>query len=237
MKQYLFRITQKIDALTLRERAITFAMAALALVTLVNLLMIDPQFAKQKQLSQGVAQEQQKIATLQADIQQRVKTGTSDPDAANRERLRQLTQKSVEMNDQLRQMQKTLVVSGKMAALLEDILKRHGKLRLVSLQTLAPTDLNETTSDAADTATGDKPAGAAKEKQEHSASLGAVYRHGVEMTVQGSYPDMLNYMTELEAMPWQLFWGKARMSVNTYPEATLTLTLFTLSLDKKWLDL
>ena len=42
-------------------------------------------------------------------------------------------------------------------------------------------------------------------------------------------------MTELEAMPWQLYWGKVNLNAESYPKVTLTLTLFTLSLDKKWL--
>jgi MSHA biogenesis protein MshJ len=58
----------------------------------------------------------------------------------------------------------------------------------------------------------------------------------VEIVVQGGYMDMMNYMAALEAMPWQLFWGRAKLSVDEYPNATLTLTLFTLSLDKAWLN-
>ena len=33
------------------------------------------------------------------------------------------------------------------------------------------------------------------------------------------------------------FVGNAELTVDAYPKATLTLTLFTLSLDKKWLNL
>ena len=64
-----------------------------------------------------------------------------------------------------------------------------------------------------------------------------IYKHGVEIVIQGRYLDMMHYMSALEAMPWQLFWGKATMQIDTYPDATLSLTLFTLSLDEKWLNL
>jgi len=64
-----------------------------------------------------------------------------------------------------------------------------------------------------------------------------LYRHGVEMTVQGSYADMVAYMEALEKLPVQLFWGKAVLDASNYREAKLTLTLYTLSLDDKWMKL
>lgn len=64
-----------------------------------------------------------------------------------------------------------------------------------------------------------------------------LYRHGVEIVVQGSYLEMINYMQALEALPVQLFWGGARLDAQQYPEARLTLTLYTLSLDEKWMKL
>jgi MSHA biogenesis protein MshJ len=81
-------------------------------------------------------------------------------------------------------------------------------------------------------------AGASAKKAEANLSdAEPVFTHGVEIVVQGSYLDMLHYMDALESMPWQLFWSKARLQVEEYPKATLTLTLYTLSLDKKWLNL
>ena len=64
-----------------------------------------------------------------------------------------------------------------------------------------------------------------------------LYRHGVEVTVRGNYLDMIDYMSALEAMPTRLFWGRAQLDVEAYPAARLTLTLYTLSLDRKWMKL
>jgi MSHA biogenesis protein MshJ len=66
---------------------------------------------------------------------------------------------------------------------------------------------------------------------------GLLYRHGVQVTVRGSYLDMIDYMASLERLPTQLFWGEARFEVEDYPRAHVTLTLYTLSLDSKWLKL
>ena len=238
MKQYWQRIVLRIDAMSLRERAMIFAMAAVILVTLVTTVLLDPQSAKQKQLAERTKQEQEKTAEIQAEIQQKVRAQAIDPDAANRTRLQALNQQSAQMQGAMRDVQKGLVPPDKMSELLESILKQNGRLRLVSLKTLPVTDLPEWAS-IESKSTGEKTAAVTtpSTKQDSQPTTGFVYRHGVEIMVEGGYLDMMSYMAALEAMPWQVYWGKAKLSVNEYPKATLTLTLFTLSLDKAWLNI
>lgn len=236
MKQYWQRLETRIDAMSLRERAMAFAIAALLLITAVDTLMLDPLLREQKAASQQVTQDQQQIAALQAEIQIRVASHDIDPDAANRIRLHELKQQSARLQDDLKGLQKGLVPPDRMASLLEDMLKKNGRLQLTSLKSLPATLLTEP---ADSDATGAKKASApqSKDKPVNAVEGEAVYKHGVELVVQGSYADMLAYLAELEAMPWQLFWANARLKTGEYPKATLTLTLFTLSLDEKWLHI
>jgi MSHA biogenesis protein MshJ len=100
--------------------------------------------------------------------------------------------------------------------------------------------LNDSAEQSAQSPGGRKTLGTSplqKSKPETRQSADAVYKHGVEIVVQGSYPDMVDYLTDLESMPWQLFWANAKLNVDSYPKSSLTLTLFTLSLDKKWLHI
>ena len=228
MKRYWQPLALKVDALTLRERAIIFTMAALFVVVLMNLVLLDPQFSRQKQLSQKTQQDQAQIAGIQAEIQQKVKLQGTNPDAVAQDHLQKVKQQATLIRTTLLKTQKDLVSPEKMAALLEDILKRNGKLRLISLKTLPPGSFNESVANA------NSPAAALSPDQQGNPSI---YKHGVEIMVEGSYLDMLEYMAALEAMPWQLFWSTARLNVEEYPRTTLVLTLFTYSLDKKWLAL
>jgi MSHA biogenesis protein MshJ len=82
--------------------------------------------------------------------------------------------------------------------------------------------------------------GAGKGKGEDAAHASTplgkhVFKHGVRITVRGSYPDMLRYLETLEHLKAQMFWGRAELTVTRYPVAELTLTVYTLSLDKTWL--
>jgi MSHA biogenesis protein MshJ len=57
----------------------------------------------------------------------------------------------------------------------------------------------------------------------------------MEITLAGSYLDLYAYLHGLEALPTQLYWGRAEMSVAEYPVVTLKLTVYTLSFDQAWL--
>lgn len=234
MKQAWHKLALKIDAMSLRERVIIFAIAVLILVLLINAALLDPQYAKQSKLSQQIKEQQAQIADIQNQIQQRVKAQANDPDYDVRVRMQALRQRAQQMNDALGDVQKGLVPPDRMAALLESVLKKNDKLLLLSLKTLPVKRLN----DAVDA--DEKPAPDALPislADEESDAVKGVFKHTVELKVQGSYMDMMAYMKSLEDMPWQIFWGNAELTVDDYPKATLTLTLFTLSLDKKWLNL
>jgi MSHA biogenesis protein MshJ len=242
MKQYWQRIALKVDALSLRERVIIFAMAALILIVLVQTAILEPQTAKQKQLSQRIKQDQSKIAGMQGQIQQKTTSPQADPDSANEARLEDLKQQAAQMQAALRDMQNGLVSPDRMSALLEEILKKNDSLHLVSLKTLPASSLTEQTNAAGRLV--ESAIASIKNKSEikpaatpEGAVSDTVYKHGVEIVVQGGYLDIMNYLEQLEAMPWQLLWAKANLNVDEYPKSTLTLTLFTLSLDKKWLNL
>lgn len=239
MKAHWERLAFKIDALGLRERAMAFAIAALLVITLVNTFVLDPLLAARKQRVQQIKLDQQQIAAAQAEIKLIISGHEGDPDAANQVRLQMLKQQSEQLRTDLTVVQQSLVTPDKMVALLEELLKKNKQLQLVSLKTLQATQLSEPDS-VPGKAAGNKPAAAGVQGQavaEERADVGRVYKHGVELVVQGGYADLVSYLSQLEGLPWRLFWAKAKLNVEEHPKVRLTLTLFTLSLDKAWLNI
>jgi MSHA biogenesis protein MshJ len=55
------------------------------------------------------------------------------------------------------------------------------------------------------------------------------YRHGVELTLKGSYFDLVQYLAELEKLRSRLLWGATALEVEKYPDVRLTLQVHTLS--------
>ena len=209
-------LSDKVDGMSPRQRGLIFAVAASIVVALVSSLLIEPQLAKQKVLSRKTEQQQSEIKSIQAQLQAMAEVRKTDPDAANRAELESLRLQLVQLKASLQVKQQHLIPPDKIAGLLEEILSRNRQLQLISLRNLP-----------ASAVTGEEEQAAAVEKE--------FFKHGIEMTVSGSYFDLLDYMVQLEKLPWQMFWGKASLVVETYPISRMTLTLYTLSLDKAWL--
>ena len=58
----------------------------------------------------------------------------------------------------------------------------------------------------------------------------------MQMIVEGNYHDLQQYLAALEKLPWRMVWGEADFRVDEYPKIVLSLTLYTLSLEKVWLS-
>ena len=160
----------------------------------------------------------------------------ADPDRVARERVAQLGARIAQAEARVAELQRSFTTPEQMSAVLEEMLGRSRKVTLVQMATLAASAVSDSG------AAGSAQAGAAPKGAVESASRpkpgpeGAVFRHGVEITVAGSYLDLLAYVTELEKLPTQLYWGGAELKADAYPLVTLKLKVFTLSLDKAWMS-
>lgn len=231
MKQQWQRLAAKLDARNQRERALIFVMVLVIFGSLLNALWIDPLLARKKKATQEAATQQEQLQGLRGQIQAIASGGLPDPDAPTRVRLAGLEQKLAQSQTALQEMQHSLVPPGRMARLLEDVLMQNRSLKLVSLRTLPASDVLEPPSKPPQT-------GQAKAEAEQPRLAGpAIYKHGVEIAVSGSYAELTQYLDTLENLPWRMFWGKAEMRVEEYPRVTLMITLYTLSMDKTWLSI
>jgi MSHA biogenesis protein MshJ len=232
MKRYWELARNRIDGMTLRERALIFAAAGFLTISLVNSLLLDPLLQKQKILSSQVVQQQEKIKELQAAMESLLQARRDDKNSPLRMNIAQLQQQLQEMDGYLLDRSSRLVEPDRMSDLLNHVLSRNGGLQLVELKTLPVGLLIESQLDAM----GAQPKGAsAIDAQNRPASEKHIFKHGVQISVRGSYPDLLRYVTALEKMTAQMYWGEVSLKVEQYPSSVLTLTLYTLSLDEKWL--
>lgn len=222
MKEQIDKIVAKVDALSLRERVMIFAAAVFLLVSLIDYLFLNPLLMQQKKVSAQIVQQQEKMKEIQSQLAGLLQAKQADAGSPKRERIRVLRQQIGEGAAYLKATQDKLVLPEKMAALLERVLNKNERLQLVALNTLPVTPFIEPSADAAVAQmTGQAP---------------QMYKHGVQITVRGSYADLIQYLTALEHLPTQMFWGLAKMNVVEHPVVELTLTLYTLSLDKTWLQ-
>jgi MSHA biogenesis protein MshJ len=231
MKQQWDKLTAKVDSMSLRERVLIFLAAAFLLVAIVNSLFLDPLLAQQKNLSGQVIQQQEKIKEKQAETEALLQAQQDDSNSPLRRRLADARRQLAEGDAWLQSNRERLVQPERMPDLLEQVLRKNSRLQLISLQTLPATPLIEKSANAGGNGPTAVPeeSGVELEKQ--------IYKHGVKITVKGGYAALMQYLVQLEALPAKMFWGMAEMKVEKYPDTELTLTLYTLSLDKTWLQI
>lgn len=231
MRHYWELARTRIDDMSLRERAMIFAAAGFVVISLINAMLLDPLLSKQKLLSAQVVQQQEKMKELQAAIEALLQAKRDDEDSPLRLRSAQLKQQLQELDGYLQNRRSRLVEPAKMAGLLRQVLGKNGGLQLVELKTL-PISLLIEKPKAANGA--EQSAQAAHDLDVQSAQK-QIFKHGVQISVRGGYLELLRYVSALERMPAQMFWGEVSLNVEQYPYSVLTLTLYTLSLDKTWL--
>lgn len=266
MKQQWDKLALKIDSLSLRERAMVFAGVVAAVIYLTYSGLIEPLYKRQAALTSSINDQQSQMLGIDADIAKKLLAYAIDPDTANRASLAKAKREVAELNASLLSLQTGLVAPEKMIPLLQQLLRGHDKLRLQSMKTLPVTGISQGAYLPKRKGEDKEAPPAPGSPQSTSAMVLAaaqlsgvvalpppagnvaaapapvkpdelMYRHGVEIVVQGAYADLVDYMTELEGLPTHLYWGQARLDTGVYPEATLTLTLYTLSLDQKWMTL
>lgn len=226
MKEFWRKYAEKIDALATRERVMLFVAAIFVTLFLVNALFIEPAVARTKALLAQAAQQQATLTTLQPQIAVLEKK-LANPDAENIVRRDDIKRQIAEVEETLNGMRQGLVAAQNMRSVLQDMLARNPRLQLVGMRTLPVAPLVEKQA---------KPDAAGAVAPQSTPTEGGVFKHGVQITVQGSYADLHDYLGRLEKLSWRMFWSRASLDAAGNPRLTLTITIYTLSLDQAWLE-
>jgi MSHA biogenesis protein MshJ len=232
------RYAQRFDALTVRERAMISAALLVALLALAYTLMIEPELLRHRRMSATMQQKQAEMKAFEAQVTALIASRAHDPDRAERDRLAKLNQELAELESRVAAEERRFTAPSQMRTVIGGLLARSRGVSLVEMKTLAPTTIAESRAAAAKPAPGVKPPAAAKPpaagKPQPSERL--IYRHGLELTLTGSYLDLLAYVRDLEQLPTQLYWASLELDAADYPKVAMKLTVYTLSLDRAWLN-
>jgi MSHA biogenesis protein MshJ len=211
------RMMARIDALSLRERAILFVSLLAVLFLFANQVLFPALRVQQKQLEQQIGEKLAQLNTINSEIGRIVAQGTEDPDAAQRARIAELHRQFAELEISAADITRGLVSPREMTHLVHTMLRQNSALQLVKAENLAP--------EAISLDGGEKP----------TAGGPVVYRHGLRLQVRGRYADIARYLDTLERLNWRVMWGDVKLETERYPVTYATLTLYTLSLDKAWI--
>ncbi len=133
-----------------------------------------------------------------------------NPDVRARAELASLNQQLGELAGRFAAIETALVPPQRMSGLLEEMIGRDTGLRLISLKTLPVTPLLD--------------------KKAVDAAGGGARNRRRNRTMQRAA-----YLERLEKSKMKLLWSRVSLSAEDHPKLVMTLTVYSLSLDRTWL--
>jgi len=200
-------------ARTGRERWMMVLATLALLATLVELAVLSPLRTQRARGATELAAARAQFDKLQATLPAAI--------AQDAQRNEQMRARRAAAERKIAEAQVDLISPQDMAQHLATLLAHHPQLRVVGIQSQPPSSLL-----AGDT-------GAA----ERVPATSALYRHGLQVQVEGRYLDLLAYLAALEKTPRRLYWRALDMKVPASGTPLTTLDMFTLSTEATWLRL
>ncbi len=210
-----------------REQWLALGVGTVVLVIIYLLALHDPTTAANSRLQTQVAaakDRRTKAMTEMAELEAKLK---ADPNRAYQAQLLATIAESERLNKELNQLTVTLVTPDKMRLVLEQLLKKQSGLSLISLRSFSEAVHSQTDTD---------PNAISSLKKKDSAPPPALlYRHGVKITLEGGYFDLIKYLRSVEESGWKIFWDRLDYKVTAAPIARIEITVFTLSREAEWI--
>lgn len=204
------KLSDRFDMLTRREQWLILISGWVALLFVGFVVFVEPQMnalASVKRQLVSVVNEITSSTNQVTLIERKLK---ADPNQELERKIDRLEQQNSSLNEQLQGRVASLVTPIQMSGLMEQVLQRSERLKLVSLESQSPVQL-------------------INGKDE------GYYIHPVRLTLRGRYFDVVRYLGQLEALPVKYYWRSLNYQVDKYPWADIQLDVYTLGESKDFI--
>lgn len=212
---------EKFHALQEREQLLVVVAALALVIALCDWLLWSPQSTANQQHRAKITELTTQLDTARAEHVVVSARLTQDPNAELRANLDTMQARIAVHDQQLAALTVDLISPQTMAAALREILLQRHQLQLIELQNTP----------AVPAFSSEQPTNA----DAVAKNTAAIYRHGLTLRFKGRYFDVIDYLQALEQLRWHFYWQKLDYKVGTYPEAEVTLTVYTLSAREDWI--
>lgn len=209
----------RLDGLSLRERALIL-LAALGVLfaawDLTVLQRIESDVAQRGSLREQLERRSAELAASRDALESLL---VSDPHAEKRRRQSDLRLEIERVDELLRYHTGALVPPEEMVRLLRSLLATRPAIHVVSLEALGAEPL---VAEA-----GTRPLAPGAELP--------VYKHAMRIELRAGFEETHAFLREMEQLPWSFFWDQLHYEVTDYPEARVSLVVYTLSSREGWI--
>ncbi len=216
MPAWLNRINDVLRVRAPRERWLIYGVAVVAILGIGDASLVAPLQEQLKTAKVQAENERTAVNALQVEIAQLTAQLDKDPNRTLREQVAVLKKEHETLDNQLRELTVGLIQPAEMTKVLRAMLADEKGLKLISLANKKGEPVTLPGGESADA----KP---------------YLYRHHLEMIVEGSYFDATKYLKRLEALDWTFYWDGLELEVGGYPKTIVTIRIFTLGLREGWI--
>lgn len=206
--EYWIKAKEAFSALSQREKILITLVGWVAVIFVSLTVIIEPKIAEHQKAQRDVTRLTNSINSLKQQIELAQFRLQKDPNVEIDKQYQALTLDSQDLAQLLSTRIAALVSPSQMAQLLETVLQKSSKLKLISMSTLPSERLLDENNNA------------------------GYYVHPVKLILSGKYFDIETYLSNLEELPVKYYWRNFSYEVTQYPIAELTIEVYTLGSSK-----
>lgn len=208
------QLEAQFEKLTQREKYLVILTGVILILFVGFTAIIEPKYLDNDRTSLEIANKQIELKGVEQKVELLKAALADDPNASLQKRIDSLQQRIEQLDASFATQLAELIPAQQMPMVIEQMLQQADQLTLLELNSIPPVNL------FAD--------------DEQNADL-TLYQHGVQFVFEGQYPSVLAYLETVESFPWQVYWRSLDYQVADYPNASVTIELYTLSTSRAFM--
>jgi len=217
-------LSEKLMAMSLRERAIILATGVVLMVFIWLQFVFMPIEDKQKTYRQSLLKDAELVESHSLRMTELNALLMLNPNEPLQKEQLVLKQSLAKLGQRIEEQLSHLLAPEEMVDVMKQVLADYKGLRLLKARNLPVEPLNLAT---------DSTSGSNTDSESDNPNA-AVFAHGFEIQLRGDYFQALAFVQYLESMSG-FFWHALDYRVDAYPKAHITIQLNTLSLEEDWI--
>jgi MSHA biogenesis protein MshJ len=212
---YFKRLGDRINGLSLRERALVVLAVFAGIFLLWDMLMMKPVRDRQARVQTELELVRDRVGQLSSAMQQLATAQARDPNTALRSEIAVLETEIGGLESRLTHSFGAVADPRQALAVLTGLLAERKGLSLISLEN-QPVERLTT---------------------EGGADIAGIYVHRVRLVVDTDHAGVRDYLALVARLPSGVFLESMRLTVPDWPRNRVELVLFSLTLDDNWLGI
>lgn len=231
MSNSMDNLNAKFSAISLREQKLVFYAVPFVICFVFILGLIEPAITQTLETRNEINTTKLRLVDVSNSVDSVQAQLNLDPNIDIKNQIAAVNRQIQALDKQFASELEQLVPPRAMPLVLEQLFFKAKKLKLVSMTTVAPSNIFASNSAANATSITNTDFASSN----NAATGPELFKHGLRISFEGSFFDTRDFLMSAEQMDWKLHWQEIRFDVTDYPKATVDIELFTLSDSKAYI--